>query len=161
MMQGAMVPYANGAGDGSVLGLILESEGDYTRDNSMQTRRRSISYTNRLPVVDDRHDSSDSDRNQRRAERESRARQHRRHTSLTQAVNVESESSRPREQDVDTMYQNVNALALSFDASLSLHGTTAAPRLNSFPDNVYRPDIVAPTPIVGGPNVLHMWASRP
>ncbi|KAF9235479.1 hypothetical protein BU15DRAFT_64834 [Melanogaster broomeanus] len=55
-----------------------------------------------------------------------------------------------------------NALSLHFDASSSAHDyqghTFSAP--SPYPNTGSGPEILAPTPIVGGPNVIHLWANH-
>ncbi|KAG1723179.1 uncharacterized protein EDB91DRAFT_1351226 [Suillus paluster] len=104
-------------------------------------------------------------------------------SSRTQRTDYRRHTSQPREYDQNqagritrvssgsSSYTNTNALSLHFDASLSVHGHTARPFTGAGGGpltggghgpftNVGGPEIVAPTPVVGGPNIVHMWANR-
>ncbi|KAG1870796.1 hypothetical protein F4604DRAFT_1770488 [Suillus subluteus] len=111
----------------------------------------------------------------------------RRHTS--QPTGYE-EGTTTRVPSGSSSYTNSNALSLHFDASLSMHDHAARPLTGagggsftstghgpstntghgsftsgghgpfSNTGNVDGPQIVAPTPVVGGPNIVHMWANR-
>ncbi|KAG2125675.1 hypothetical protein DEU56DRAFT_566103 [Suillus clintonianus] len=113
--------------------------------------------------------------------------QYGRHTSQPRGY---EEGTTTRVPSGSTSYTNTNALSLHFDASLAMHDhairpftgagsgsfTSAGhgPSTNtghgsftsgghgpfSNTGNVDGPQIVAPTPIVGGPNIAHMWANR-
>ncbi|KAH7926580.1 hypothetical protein BV22DRAFT_1194256 [Leucogyrophana mollusca] len=141
-------------GDGSVLGLILEDDGDYARANDgRRPRQRSTSYTEMPPHPVDDHRSQ----RQRRPERNGRPHQHRRHTSQP----TSSDTIQPHPQAPSNGGGFGNALSLSFDASLPVHGYPAFPAPPPpYPGSGYGREIIAPTPIVGGPNVAHLWANR-
>ncbi|KAG1745603.1 hypothetical protein EDB19DRAFT_1691505 [Suillus lakei] len=113
--------------------------------------------------------------------------QYRRHTSQPR---VYEEGTTTRVPSGSSSYTNTNALSLHFDASLSMHDHAARPFTGAGGDsftstghgpftntghgsftsgghgpfsntgNVDGPQIVAPTPVVGGPNIVHMWANR-
>lgn len=111
---------------------------------------------------------------------------HRRHTSQPRG---HEEGTTTRIPSGSSSYTNTNALSLHFDASLSMHDHAARPFTGagggststghgpstntghgsftsgvhgpfSNTGNVDGPQIVAPTPVVGGPNIAHMWANR-
>jgi hypothetical protein len=110
----------------------------------------------------------------------------RRHTSQPRG---HEEGTTTRVPSGSSSYTNTNALSLHFDASLSMHDHAARPFTGagggststghgpstntghgsftsgvhgpfSNTGNVDGPQIVAPTPVVGGPNIVHMWANR-
>jgi hypothetical protein len=111
----------------------------------------------------------------------------RRHTSQPRGY---EEGTITRVPSGSSSYTNGNALSLHFDASLSMHDHAARPLTGaggesftstgygpstntgngsftsggygpfSNTGNVNGPQIVAPTPVVGGPNIVHMWANR-
>ncbi|KAG2095924.1 uncharacterized protein F5147DRAFT_763655 [Suillus discolor] len=110
---------------------------------------------------------------------------HRRHTSQPRGY---EEGTTPRVPSGSSSYTNTNALSLHFDASLSVHdhavrpftgagsgsftSTGHGPSTNTghgsvtsgghgpFSNTGNGPQIVAPTPVVGGPSIVHMWANR-
>ncbi|KAF9223121.1 hypothetical protein BS17DRAFT_880769 [Gyrodon lividus] len=144
------------ATDVSVLGLVREDEEDYSRNASENTipHHRTTSSAERIPELS----GTTQDRRPHRARRSERTNEHRRHVS--QSTNAEALHSNGRRavgaSDI------TNALSLRFDASLSTHDyqvhTFSAP--SSYPNTGTGPEIIAPTPIVGGPNVIHLWANR-
>lgn len=114
-------------------------------------------------------------------------RTYRRHASQPRGY---EEGTTTRVPSGSSSYTNSNALSLHFDASLSMHDHAARPLTGagggsftstghgpstntghgsltsgghgpfSNTGNVDGPQIVAPTPVVGGPNIVHMWANR-
>ncbi|KAG1758780.1 hypothetical protein EDD22DRAFT_997000 [Suillus occidentalis] len=149
------------------LGLILEDGGDVDY---------SPNHTSRPP---NRLSHVQSSRNQHANHRG-------RHTSQPRG---HEEGTTTRVPSGSSSYTNTNALSLHFDASLSMHGHAARPFTGagggststghgpstntghgsftsgvhgpfSNAGNVDGPQIVAPTPVVGGPNIVHMWANR-
>ncbi|KAH7915531.1 hypothetical protein BJ138DRAFT_1141534 [Hygrophoropsis aurantiaca] len=148
MMPGS---FAAGRGDGSVLGLILEDDGDYPRGNGgRRPRQRSISYTE-MPTP-----SADDQINQRQRNLNGRQRDHRRHVSQPSSV----DGPQPHTQLSSNDGGFGNALSLSFDASLPTHAYPAFPAPPPYSGSGFGREIIAPTPIVGGPNVAHLWANR-
>ncbi|KIJ16213.1 hypothetical protein PAXINDRAFT_168744 [Paxillus involutus ATCC 200175] len=148
----------NSATNVSMLGLIREDEGGYLRSASGTTipNHRTTSSAERIPP----HSGTPQDRQPRRARRSEGTNEHHRHVSRsTNAEALHSDGRRAgHTSDI------ANALSLHFDASLSTHDyqghghTFSAP--SPYPTNGTGPEIIAPTPIVGGPNVLHLWANR-
>ncbi|KAG2346443.1 hypothetical protein BDR05DRAFT_988115 [Suillus weaverae] len=112
---------------------------------------------------------------------------YRRHTSQPRGY---EEGTTTRVSSGSSSYTDTNALSLHFDASLAMHDHAARPFTGagggsftstghgpstntgygsftsgghgpvSYTGNVDGPQIVAPTPVVGGPNIAHMWANR-
>ncbi|KAG0702640.1 hypothetical protein DFH29DRAFT_763462, partial [Suillus ampliporus] len=92
-------------------------------------------------------------------------------SSRTQRAHYRRHTSQPREYDQDqagrttrvsggsSSYTDTNALSLHFDAALSTHDHATRGGHGPF-TNTGGPEIVAPTPVVGGPNIVHMWANR-
>ncbi|KAH7890474.1 hypothetical protein F5I97DRAFT_35195 [Phlebopus sp. FC_14] len=145
--------------DGSMLGLIGEDDRDYSRGRlETRTLQRAASYTTSIS-----HPSEATQtRHARHARRSERTSEHRRHVSQpTSAESFPSSSGRNRTAESVDM---TNALSLHFDASLSTHDqplhTFSGPSSTAYPNSGYGPEIIAPTPIVGGPNVIHLWANR-
>ncbi|KIK98624.1 hypothetical protein PAXRUDRAFT_823669 [Paxillus rubicundulus Ve08.2h10] len=117
---------------------------------------RTTSSAERIPS----HSGTPQDRQAHRARRNEGTNEHRRH--LSRSTNAEVLHSNG--QRAGHASDITNALSLHFDASLSTHDyqghghTFSAP--SPYPTNGTGPEIIAPTPIVGGPNVLHLWANR-
>ncbi|KAG2364195.1 hypothetical protein BDR07DRAFT_1261257, partial [Suillus spraguei] len=82
---------------------------------------------------------------------------HRRQTSQPRGY---EEGTITRVPSGSSSYTNSNALSLHFDASVSMHDHAARPLTGAGGGNTNGPQIVAPTPVVGGPNIVHMWANR-
>ncbi|KAI5994838.1 hypothetical protein EDD15DRAFT_2366358 [Pisolithus albus] len=129
----------------SALGLITEedhSEGVGARQYNAS--RTSAAATQQTQVEQHDHQSHHA----RRAER---TRDRRRHVSQPTRTEV-----LPHAQESGNI---TNALYLHFDASPFPHDNVhTVPSTHSGPGR--GPNIVAPTPIFGGPNVAHLWANR-
>ena len=125
--------------DVSSLGLIREDEREYSGSRNgpaMENTpllRRTTSYSERNPQVSE----TTRNRQQHRAKSEG-TNDHRRHASQSSIA----EALRP---------SGTNALSLRFDASFPTH---------DYQDHPSGLEIVAPTPIVDGPNTIHLWANR-
>ena len=137
--------------DVSSLGLIREEEGDYTGSRHRHgvedttSRRRSTSYTERIPHgLDALHEHQLP-----RARRSDGQRRHVSRSSIAEALHPDTHSI-VNPSDITS----TNALSLHFDASFPAH---------DYQDHglsLSGPEIIAPTPIVGGPNIIHLWANR-
>jgi hypothetical protein len=143
------------ASDASVLGLIREDE-DYSRNSSAtaRPRHRTTSYAERIPQPS----ATAQDSQARRARRNERTNEHHHYASpTTHAEALHADNHRGANASDIT-----NALSLHFDATSSAHDyqghTFSAPP--PYPNTGSGPEILAPTPIVGGPNVIHLWANR-
>ncbi|KAI9566068.1 hypothetical protein HD554DRAFT_2026090 [Boletus coccyginus] len=139
------------------LGLIMEDEGEQHSGSrigrvleNMTPHRRTTSNTERNPQTL----GTSQDHQPRRARRSEGTNDQRRHASQSSIA----EALRPADSGRAVNASNItstNALSLHFDASFPTHGyqdhaLSAASGL----------EIVAPTPIVGGPNIIHLWANR-
>lgn len=133
----------------SALGLITEDEGDYVRSDTtgdVRQPRRTASYT-ATSTQGAQADHSRASRHGRRAERN---RDHRRH------------ASQPTSAEVLTTQESgnitTNALSLTFDASPPPHDSynVSIPSTYSGAGR----EIFAPTPVFGGPNIIHFWSDR-
>ena len=136
--------------DVSSLGLIREDEREYSGSRNgpaMENTpplRRTTSYSERNPQVSE----TTQNRQQHRARRSEETNDHRRHASQSSIT----EALRPSGRAVNASnITGTNALSLHFDASFPTHG---------YQDHPSGLEIVAPTPIVGGPNIIHLWANR-
>ena len=138
--------------DVSSLGLIREDEGEYQGSRngrameSMPPVRRATSYSERNPQASETTQS----RQLHRARRSDGTNDHRRHASPSTIA----ELLRPVDSGRAVNASNItgtNALSLHFDASFPTH---------DHQDHPSGLEIVAPTPIVGGPNIIHLWANR-
>ena len=130
----------------SALGLITEDEGEYVRsDTAVRQPRRTVSYSaTTTQVAQAGHDRAS--RHGRRAERN---RDHRRHASQPTSTEV-----LPTQESGNMS----NALSLTFDASPPPHDTynVSVPSTYSGTGR----EIFAPTPVFGGPNIIHLWSNR-
>ncbi|OAX39320.1 hypothetical protein K503DRAFT_865511 [Rhizopogon vinicolor AM-OR11-026] len=147
-----VIPTA-GAADVSILGLIIEDGADHSSRNGERTRYRTP-YPTQTP-----HPTSVSrSRTQQHPSRAERSTHRRRHISQPRAYDQEGITH------VSSLatYNNTNALSLHFDASLTVHDHPAsaisAPYTHTHAGHA--PEIIAPTPVVGGPNIVHLWANR-
>ncbi|KAF8547679.1 hypothetical protein OG21DRAFT_1490004 [Imleria badia] len=144
--------------DVSSLGLIREEEGEHsgTRNGRVledtTPRHRSTSYTERNPQALE----TSEDRQTHRARRSEGMNDH--HRNRSQSQSSIAEALRPADGGRAVNASNItgtNALSLHFDASFPTH---------DYQDHAFSApsglQIVAPTPIVGGPNVIHLWANR-
>ena len=141
--------------DVSSLGIIREDEGDHIGSRNgriLETttlRHRSASYPERIPQPLETR----QDRQARRARRSEEMGDHRRHAAQSSTTEVLHPDSHRAVNASDII--GTNALSLHFDASFPTHDyqghTFSAPS---------GPEIFAPTPIVGGPNIIHLWANR-
>lgn len=142
--------------DVSGLGLIREDEGEHSGSRigrvleNMTPHRRTTSYTEGNPQTL----GTSQDHQPRRARRSEGTNDQRRHAPQSSIA----EALRPADNGRAVNASNItstNALSLHFDASFPTHGyQDHAP---SAPSGL---EIVAPTPIVGGPNIIHLWANR-
>lgn len=141
--------------DVSSLGLIREDEGDYTGLRNGRVledttpRHRSTSYSGSNPQALE----TAQDRPARRARRSEGTDDRRRHasqSSITEALHRDSLRAVNVSDNIGT-----NALSLHFDASFPTHDYQG--HTFSGPSG---PEIFAPTPIVGGPNIIQLWANR-
>ena len=140
--------------DVSSLGLIMEDEGEHSSTRNGRVledttpRHRSTSYTERNPQALE----TSEDRQARRARRSEGTNEHRRNGSSQSSI---PEALRPAVNGRAVNGPNItgtNALSLHFDASFPTH---------DYQDHASSGlEIVAPTPIVGGPNIIHLWANR-
>ncbi|OJA12963.1 hypothetical protein AZE42_04711 [Rhizopogon vesiculosus] len=142
-----------GAADVSILGLIIEDGADHSSRNGERTRYRTP-YPTQTP-----HPTSVSrSRTQQHPSRAERSTHRRRHTSQPRAYDQEGMTH------VSSLatYNNTNALSLHFDASLTMHDHPASAILAPYTHTHagHAPEIIAPTPVVGGPNIVHLWANR-
>lgn len=120
----------------------------YSSDSERPRQLRSLSRPELPAAVDedlDRH-------NIRQDELSIRPHYSRRHT-LAQSISLDSGTYPPSAYRSQT---DVNALALTFDASLSTNNSTqfAADTRGDSPEHIR-----APAPRVGGPNVINLWRS--
>lgn len=137
--------------DVSSLGLVREDEGDHSSSRSRRAlegttpRQRSTSYSERIPHVQDRQPPR-----ARRSEGTNGQRRHASQSTIAEALHVDS-----RRVINPSDITSTNALSLHFDASFPTH---------DYQDHAFStssgPEIIAPTPIVGGPNIIHLWANR-
>ncbi|KAL4079938.1 hypothetical protein V8B97DRAFT_668194 [Scleroderma yunnanense] len=132
----------------SALGLITEDEGDHVRSGTSEAvrpHRRVVSYTaTTTQVTQAEHDYSS-----RHASRTERTRDRRRHASQpTSAEILPTQGSG----------NMTNALSLTFDASPPPHDTYNVSVPSTY-SGVGR-EIIAPTPVFGGPNIIHLWGNR-
>ncbi|KAG2151585.1 uncharacterized protein EDB93DRAFT_1273951 [Suillus bovinus] len=155
------------------------SRTSYPPSPTSHTPNHTSHPTNHTSHPPNRLSRTQSSRNQRAY--------YRRHTSQPRGY---EEGTTTRVPSGSSSYTNTNALSLHFDASLSVHdhatrpftgvgdgsftSTGHGPSTNtgsgsftsgghgpfSNTGNVDGPQIVAPTPVVGGPNIAHMWANR-
>ena len=139
----------------SSLGLIREDEGVHsgTRNGprGTTTHRRSTSYTERNP----QRLETTQDRQIHRARRSEGTNDHHRHTSQPSIAEALGPADSGGRVVNAPNISSTNALSLHFDASLPTHDYQD--HATSAPSGL---EIVAPTPIVGGPNVIHLWANR-
>ena len=137
--------------DVSSLGLIREDEGDYSGSRNRHVlenstpHHRSASYSERIPHALE----APQDRQPPRARRSEGTNGQRRHASQSSIAEALDPDSRRVVNASDIT--STNALSLHFDASFPTHDSFSAPS---------GPEIFAPTPIVGGPNIIHLWANR-
>lgn len=140
------------------LGLIREDEGEHSSSRNGRVlgdttpRRRNTSHTERNPQTLE----TTQDRQVRRARRSEGTSDHHRHASQSSIA----EALRPAENMNGRVVSashitGTNALSLHFDASSPTH--EYQDHAFSAPSSI---EIVAPTPIVGGPNIIHLWANR-
>lgn len=132
----------------SALGLITEDEGDYVRSDTagdVSQPRRVVSFT----ATSTQGTHAEHDRASRHDRRAERSRDHRRHASQpTNAGVLATQES-----------GNItNALSLTFDASPPPHDSyhVSIPSTYSGAGR----EIFAPTPVFGGPNIIHLWGNR-
>ncbi|KAF8132537.1 hypothetical protein EV363DRAFT_1216234 [Boletus edulis] len=130
----------------SGLGLIREDEGEHSGSNTT-SHRRVASYTERNPSSLE----TTQDRQARRARRSEGSNGHPHHALQSSITEVLRSADIGRV--VTSNITSANALSLHFDASFPTHDYQAP----STPSGL---EIVAPTPIVGGPNIIHLWANR-
>ena len=156
-----VIPTAGPVGpDISMLGLILEDDGgDYPLQNGGERPRYSTPYPAQSSHVSRSHAQGTSSRADRSTHR-------RRHTSQPRAGYEYDQEGTTRVSSPAT-YTNTNALSLHFDASLVMHDHPAASSAaythtgtGAGHINGNGPEIIAPTPVVGGPNIVHLWANR-
>ncbi|KAG9311410.1 hypothetical protein JVU11DRAFT_8522 [Chiua virens] len=133
--------------DVSGLGLIREDEGDYSGSRNGRVEESTTlhhrSTSERIPQA-----SEGRQDRQPRARRREGADDHSRYapqSSLAEALRADSHRAANA-----ANITSANALSLHFDASFPNHAFSA-------PSG---PEIIAPTPIVGGPNIIHLWANR-
>jgi hypothetical protein len=136
--------------DVSSLGLIREDEGEYSGSRNgpalenTPPLRRTTSYSERNPQVSE----TTQNRQLHRMRRSEGTNDHRRYASQSSIA----EALRPGGRAVNASnITGTNALSLHFDASFPTH---------DYQDHPSGLEIVAPTPIVGGPNIIHLWANR-
>ncbi|KAG6331737.1 hypothetical protein ID866_7348 [Astraeus odoratus] len=147
-LPGAFTPAPIGT---SALGLITEDGGDYLRNGpsvAVRPQRRSTSYT----ATTTQAAQAEHDHQLHHARRGERTRERRRHVSQP-ADTTEALPNRGA--------GNItNALSLHFDASPSTHDNYRIPVSSAYVGAGRGPEIIAPTPVFGGPNIIHLWANR-
>ncbi|KAG8221492.1 hypothetical protein J3R82DRAFT_1705 [Butyriboletus roseoflavus] len=137
--------------DVSSLGIIREDEGDHTGSRngrileSTTLHHRSTSYPERIPQALE----ATQERRARRARRSEGVGDHRRHAAQSSTTEVLDPDGHRAANTSDII--GTNALSLHFDASFPAH---------DYQGHTSGPEIFAPTPIVGGPNIIHLWANR-
>lgn len=146
-----VIPTA-GVADVSMLGLILEDGADYPLRTGEQPR-----YRTPYPAQPS-HPTGDSRSRTQHSSQTGRPTHRRRHTSQPGAYDQER-TTRVASPATST-YNNTNALSLHFDASLSMHDHTSSAISVPYVNVGHGPEIIAPTPVVGGPNIAHLWANR-
>lgn len=138
--------------DVSSLGLIREDEGDYSGSRNHHvledttSRHRRMSYSERTPHATEAPHERQPPRARRSEEGTNGQRRHASQSSIAEALHPDSDRVVNAADITST-----NALSLHFDASFPTHDSFSAPS---------GPEIFAPTPIVGGPNIIHLWAGR-
>jgi len=133
-----------GVTDVSMLGLILEDGADYPLLNGERPRYRTP------------HPAGVSRSRTQHPSRTERSTHRRRHTSQPRAYDQEGTTRIPS----PPTYNNTNALSLHFDDTLSMHDRNASAITAPYASAGHGPEIIAPTPVVGGPNIVHLWAGR-
>ncbi|EIW75551.1 hypothetical protein CONPUDRAFT_140011 [Coniophora puteana RWD-64-598 SS2] len=166
------------APDNSLLGLIREDDASDETANGVSSRGRSASNSERSTRHGDLGRSASQGQQQQQPQQpqpaapsstngENRARHHHRHASAHRSsASSSSSSSRSGGQIADAG----NALGISLGGSSSSSSHLPSTSINTSSSSVrsqhlvtsmnYRPEIIAPTPIVGGPNIAQMWANR-
>jgi hypothetical protein len=133
----------------SMLGLILE-DGDHPLLIGGERSRYRTPYPTQSSYP------ASVSRSRAQHSRAERSTHRRRHTSQPRVYDQEGTTrvSSP------ATYNSTNALSLHFDASLSMHDHAASAIPAPYTNAGHGPEIIAPTPVVGGPNIVHLWANR-